>query len=160
VLNLLFTACAGVLLYSAATLTIPQSQIIDPDTGIGICIGIIAIYSLVMSIAYRIVGYVFSDTIHAGMWVRGFGASQALLGTVLFPIALMVILNTGHLNELLLVAILMIAIAKIMFISKGFRIFFKQISSWVLFLYYLCSLEIVPLILVYLIVVHLCTLGA
>ncbi|MDE5870106.1 MAG: DUF4271 domain-containing protein, partial [Muribaculaceae bacterium] len=49
-------------------------------------------------------------------------------------------------------------LGKIMFIYKGFRIFFNQISSWMLFLYYLCSVEIVPLILTYFATLQLCSI--
>ncbi|MDE6338919.1 MAG: DUF4271 domain-containing protein [Muribaculaceae bacterium] len=49
-----------------------------------------------------------------------------------------------------------IGIGKIVFIYKGFRIFFQQLRSWLLFLCYLCSLEIVPLILAYLLAYQIC----
>ena len=40
-------------------------------------------------------------------------------------------------------------VAKMLFIFKGARIFLHGFSSIMLFFYYLCSLEIVPLVLVY-----------
>ena len=58
--------------------------------------------------------------------------------------------------QLLWVALGSFAIAKIIFIWKGFRIFFTQISSWVLFLYYLCSLEIVPLVITFVAALQIC----
>ena len=43
----------------------------------------------------------------------------------------------------------MLILVKFVFIIKGFRIFFTESSLWVVFLYYLCSLEIVPMVITF-----------
>lgn len=142
-LNILCAAVGGILIYISLEpcyLTI---------TGPLLCIGAAVAYGLFMPPAYWCVGNVFSDRLHAKMWSRGFLASQSLLGVALLPLAMAALFYPEARNILFLLALLFLIAAKLLFISKGFRIFFTKYSSWVTFLYYLCSLEIVPLILTY-----------
>ncbi|MDE7160810.1 MAG: DUF4271 domain-containing protein [Muribaculaceae bacterium] len=139
-LNLLQGGCAGVVLaYALFDAPSPLQT--------ALCTGACLVYTLVMWMAYSIVGNVFSDRVHTRMWVRGFISSQGLLSLPLLPVALLCLCYPGEAHTLILTGLGCLICAKLVFIWKGFRIFFTQISSWVLFLYYLCSLEIVPLIL-------------
>ena len=162
-LNILWCACSGVILFRLIEFTgSPDPSYSFPPlsfssgAGMGICIGIAAIYTLFMTFCYITVGNVFSDSIHARIWFKGFAASQGILGFFYFPLALAFIAYPDLTLPLLWVAAIGFIMAKAVFIWKGLRIFFTQISSWVLFLYYLCSLEIVPLILTYFMAVYLC----
>jgi len=156
-LNLLWCVGAGVILYSA--LVYLSGQGFDPmhighlslahPILIGICMGICVLYSIVMWIIYWIVGNVFADRVKAGMWAKGFAASQAIVGIVFFPLALLCLSYPSSLEVWLITALTIFISGKFVFLWKGFRIFFTQFSSWVLFLYYLCSLEVIPLILTY-----------
>ena len=107
------------------------------------------VYTLVMWGLYSVVGWIFSDRQHAILWVKGFSASQALMTPAIFITALIGICTPDAGLFVGIAAAIVFIIGKLVFIWKGYRIFFNQISSWVLFLCYLCSLEIVPLILSY-----------
>lgn len=164
-LNLLFCASAGTLLYCALCTfgapagfpgRLPAFNGVDPMMT-AVCMGVCVAYTLIMICAYTIVGNVFSDRHHAAMWARGFTASQALLSLPLLLLALLCVCCPQWSSEMLVTAASAFIITKIAFIVKGFRIFFTQISSWILFLYYLCSLEIIPLILTYLAALALCS---
>lgn len=163
-LNLMWVACAGVLLWQLVYLTVPHSvtsSISVPDgsaEGIGLCMGVAAAYMVVMMLAYWAVGSVFSDRSHTRLWIKGAAASTGLETFLLFPVALLSLTYPEWRLTLLCIAGGVFAVGKIVFLYKGFRIFFTQISSWMLFLYYLCSLEIVPLILTYVAAVAACTL--
>ncbi len=139
-LNLLQAGCAGVVL-AYALFSLPSLL------QTGICTACCLAYTVVMWAAYNIVGSVFSDPLHTRMWVRGFISSQGLLSMLLLPVALLCLCYPANVPTLVWVGFGCLICAKLVFIWKGFRIFFTQISSWVLFLYYLCSLEVVPLIL-------------
>ncbi len=155
-LNIFWSCCAGVLLYSLLAYTgTPHTG--DSIKGLApeglstlICIGIALGYTLIMSAAYWLVGNVFSDALHSRMWVKGFAAAQGLSVAVMFPLALGEMCYPECTEGILIGGGIAFLLSKLIFIVKGFRIFFTQISSWVLFLYYLCSLEIVPLVLTYL----------
>jgi len=166
-LNLLWSCSAGIILWAVLGFTLsgnpsdsiglPQLVALPAQT-IGICMGVAVAYTCIMAVAYMTVGTVFSDATHGRMWLKGFTAGFGLLGIIYFPLSLLLLFYYEWTGILLSIALVTFILAKIVFIWKGFRIFFTQISSWVLFLYYLCSLEIVPLILTYLAALQLCSL--
>lgn len=166
-LNLLWSCSAGIIIWSVLGFTLPHdpgatmylSSLSEyPAATIGICMGVGIVYTCVMALAYITVGSVFSDGSHARLWLKGFTAGQGLLSFIYLPLSLLLLFYPQWTEILLWTALGMFLLTKIVFIWKGFRIFFTQISSWVLFLYYLCSLEIVPLILTYLAAWWLCSL--
>ncbi|MBD5312217.1 MAG: DUF4271 domain-containing protein [Muribaculaceae bacterium] len=166
-LNLLWCASAGVLLHSLVTLTwndglsITDSRPPLPEwthLPMLICIGVATCYTLFMMGVLWLTGIIFTDRNRAALWVKGYAAAQGLLSFIFFPLALLCQSYPGEQMTFLYVAGGALVLAKLIFIWKGLRIFFNQFSSWVLFLYYLCSLEIVPLILTYIAAVLLCVL--
>ena len=163
-LNVLWVCACGVLLWqtvmldvgdvaAGASFSIPDR----PALGIAICVGMMGVYALLICIAYWVIGYVFTDRERARMWLKGAGASQGLEVVLLLPLAALSICYEPWVPVLLEIAAGVLILGKIIFIYKGFRIFFTQITSWMLFLYYLCSVEIVPLILTYLATLQLCS---
>ena len=162
-LNLLWTACAGILLWTTVKLTThftaadSISLTTNAAKGIGICIGVVSIYTSLLYLAYLIVGNVFSDRKLTRLWIKGAAASTGLQTFLMFPLALLALSYPASSATVLIIAAIVFVIGKIVFLYKGFRIFFTQISSWMLFLYYLCSLEIVPLVLTYVAAVCACT---
>ena len=149
-LNILWCVCAGIIAYNVF-------ESFNPSRGewmlrsIGMLWGmaIAVVYSLFMWGAYASVGWIFSDRAHSELWVKGFSASQALMTPAIFLTALISICRPETALASGMVSGAIFIVAKLIFIWKGYRIFFNQFSSWMLFLCYLCSLEIVPLILCY-----------
>jgi len=163
-LNVMWAASAGVLLWQSIrllTLSLgPADSFGIPDTpalGIAICAGMCALYQGTMLVAYRVVGNVFADNTRAAMWVQGAAASSASEAVVLYPVALLALAQPEWNGILLMIGAIIFVLGKLVFIFKGFRIFFTQISSWLLFLYYLCSLEIIPVILTYILTLQICS---
>lgn len=163
-LNITWICCAGVLLWRAVMLTafnpLPWYSFSIPDRplpGIGICIGAVAIYMLFIFCAYAVTGNVFTDSKLTRIWVKGAAASFGLQSFIFFPLALLALCYPLWTEWILLAGAVTFTLGKILFIYKGFRIFFSRMSSWLLFLYYLCSLEIVPLILTYLLALLACS---
>lgn len=103
-------------------------------------------------------GNVFSDRQLTRLWVKGATALMGLQSFMFFPLALLSLCYAEWGGIILILAGIVFVFGKIQFIYKGFRIFFNQMSSWLLFLYYLCSLEIVPLILAYLAALQICSM--
>ena len=118
-------------------------------TTTAICMGIACAYIGAMWICYTVVGRVFSDPLHTWLWVRGFTSGTGLGAAVFFPLALLSLAYPGHTSEIAYATFAMLILVKFLFIVKGFRIFFTESSLWVVFLYYLCSLEIVPLVITF-----------
>ena len=158
-LNILWCGVAGILLFG---LLFPEPPLsLFPAQAVrqmGVCIGMAAAYTLFLTLAYAFVGNLFSDSPKAALWVKGYLASQGLLSISLFPVALLGLCLPGVMHSMVIIGIILFILAKILFIYKGFCIFFTHFASWVLFLYYLCSLEIVPLVLTYVSARYLCSL--
>ena len=149
-LNLLWCASAGIIGFCVFYSFNPGLlEWHDRAQGMLIAMAIAVVYVLFLWGGYWSVGSVFSDSTHARIWVKGFSASQALMALPFFGLALLSVCTPWLTLEAAWVSAGVFIICKLIFIWKGYRIFFSQFSSWVLFLCYLCSLEIVPLILCY-----------
>lgn len=106
-------------------------------------------YYLFQLAAYGVVGYVFTTPENRLHWLHGFTASQSLLGVSLMLPASVAIFYPTAADYMLIVAGSMYVVARLMFIIKGFRIFYNKIPSLLYFILYLCTLEIIPIFLVY-----------
>lgn len=166
-LNIFWCTCAGVLLFYTLRLAVPDIPEFSfalpalhkaPGKAIMLCIGIATAYNALMTGVYSLTGRIFSDAMHTSMWVKGFSAQQGLSTFLLFPLALLALCYPDNCKIILIIAIFPFIIGKFIFICKGFRIFFSNFTSILLFLYYLCSLEIVPLILTFVVSVALCSI--
>ena len=156
-LNILWCGAAGMLLYGLIANPAPGA-LISPH-GIRmmcVCMGIGGAYTLFLALSYIVLGTLFSDSGKASMWVKGYLSTQGLEGVLMFPVAMLALCVPGLWGSMVVIGAIIFIIAKILFIYKSFCIFFTEISSWVLFLYYLCSLEIVPMILAYVLARHWC----
>ncbi len=141
--------CTGLLLYSGlglsgATLA-PSKAFIDT----GSLILLMVAYYVAQWAAYQVVGYTFTTPIGRRLFVQGFTSSQSLLGFALLIPALVSIFYPSAAFVAVIVGVSLYIIARIVFITKGFRIFYTNFGSIFYFILYLCTLEIVPLLLVY-----------
>ena len=107
------------------------------------------IYYLWQLAAYSTVGAIFTDRVSARMWIKGFNASQSLLAMLIVLPAILVLFNPSISGVIVAVAAISYLVARLIFICKGFRLFYDNYGSLVYFILYLCSLEIVPLALLY-----------
>lgn len=150
-LGLLGIVSCGLLLAQGVSLwhhhTPPSTGEFPP--GLWLCLGLTGGYYMLQWIAYLIIGNCFTTAHGAAEWVRGFRAGSALLGLALFPAALLGIFRPDVLPEVLILSLTLYGIARFLFIFKGFRIFSGRHAYYLLFLYYLCSVEIVPVLLVW-----------
>lgn len=140
--------CEGILMYfvvSGRDWMLPGSAL----GAIGLCGACCMLFMAVQAGMYRLVGYIFGDDAQTRSWVRGFNASQSLLGLMLLAPALWSLYNPADAAVAATIGAVMYAVCRIIFISKGFRIFYNNIFSYVYFILYLCTLETAPLCLIY-----------
>lgn len=105
---------------------------------------------------YWLLGYIFGNKMQSHILLDGFKATQSLLGLLLFPLTVIMLVYHTLIHPLLIAALCLYGAARVAFIYKGFRIFFTDFSSILFFILYLCSVEIVPPILVYLGATNIC----
>ncbi len=146
-LVLLTCCCEGILLFSTSNILSPLP--FPVFTSIIAFIGIAIAYYCLQLMTYSIVGYAFSNRIVTRQWLKGFNASQMLLGFTLVIPAILSVFNPGAAIPALTISVFLYLIARIIFISKGFRLFYDKFGSLLYFILYLCALEIIPLILAY-----------
>ena len=106
-------------------------------------------YYIFQLVAYSLVGYTFTTDEGRTYFVKGFTASQSLLGFLLIIPALVALFYREAAEAMLIMAGSLYLLARLIFIIKGFRIFYHKIWSLLYFILYLCTLEIVPLIILY-----------
>ena len=112
-------------------------------------VGMCAAYYLFQLVAYWSVGYAFTSNVGRRQWLRGFNASQAFLGFAVALPALLVVFYPHAAFYAVTVAAALYLIARLIFISKGLRIFYDNFSSIIYFILYLCTLEIIPLLFLF-----------
>lgn len=98
---------------------------------------------------YNVVGLTFTTSEGCALWTRSFTASMSILGIVLILPALTIIFYPVITLPMVFVAAIFYIIARILFIYKGFRIFYTNFGSLVYFILYLCTLEIVPIFILF-----------
>lgn len=145
-LVMLVCVCEGILLFSAVSF---QGVVAETFPAIGLLTLLSALYYGLQLHSYRLVGYIFSNKTDTMQWIKGFNASQSFLGLVLVVPTLLILFNPGMSVLLLSISVALYATARVIFISKGFRIFYDNYSSLVYFILYLCTLEIIPPVLIY-----------
>ena len=111
------------------------------------CLSGTILYLLFQKFLYSVLGYTFGgNDAKSTAWMAGFDASQGLLGITLLPIA--AILTTQYFEQGIVInyAILLYILARLVFILKGYRIFFSKINAQFYFILYLCIAELSPLV--------------
>ena len=140
----------GFLIYFAVQQLVPSmAHVLQASVFphiLGYC-GIAAGFYIAQWLVYKVLGYTFSDKVGAKLWLDGFKASQSLLGLLLLPVLVLVMLYPGHGKLLLAIGVSLYLVARLIFILKGFRIFYSNLTSILYFLLYLCAVEIVPLVI-------------
>ena len=147
---LIFVLCIfeGIILFFISNPSTPANNshnaILIPCL-IGLCIG----YYIFQLIALVTVSYSFGDKTSMTQWIKGFNGSQIISLSLLAIPTLTMIFHPNLISEMLILSIILYFIVRILFIFKGFRIFYNKIYSLVYFILYLCTLEIIPVIFLY-----------
>lgn len=111
-------------------------------------IALFAAYYVFQLCAYSVLGYTFAGGDGSKRWLRALNASQSLAGVALMIPALILLFYPQMTGTVCIVSAVIYLSARLIFIAKGFSIFYNNIFSLVYFILYLCALEIIPLIYV------------
>lgn len=133
---------AGILLLGLADMT-NGGTLPVMASGVALITMCLAYYGFELC-AYNTVGFAFTDTDHRRAWIRAFNASQCLMGFALMPTAIVTVFYPAAAEAALWTAAVLYLTARLSFIIKGFRIFYQNFGSLLYFILYLCTLEIIP----------------
>ena len=149
----------GLLMYFAIALFKPA---LAPSLQSGVFLHIASFTGLALGfyivqwLVFKVMGYTFGDKVSAKLWIDGFKATQAFLGLLLLPVAVLVMVYPTHGKLLLSIAAGLYLTARLIFVCKGIRIFYSNLSSIIYFILYLCAVEIVPLVIMTGVTIWLC----
>ena len=117
-------------------------------------LGGVLIYFVLKKVAYRVIGVIVEGREETGEYLFNHDNFNRVTGLVLFPIVTLVAFGPFENPDLLILAgVITFIVFYILLLGRGISILFKkQFSIFYLFLY-LCSLEFLPLLLIYKIVV-------
>ncbi len=143
-LALQLAAYGGVLLYAYFS----PGPVVDASLALTHTLrlmGLAAAYYIFQLCAYSTVAYAFApDPSRGSQWLEGFNASQGLAGLCLALPTLGMVFYPGASGVMLAAAAAIYIAARLVFIAKGFKIFYTGFTSLIYFILYLCTLEIVP----------------
>ncbi|MBQ8773994.1 MAG: DUF4271 domain-containing protein, partial [Muribaculaceae bacterium] len=109
--------CEGLLLFSAQWFPSMPNDAMLPL--VGGMIGVAITYYLCQVGIYYLIGYVFSDRIGMSQWLRGFNATQMLLGFMLLMPVFVALFYPRMSVWMLAVSGVMYVMARIVFVCKG-----------------------------------------
>lgn len=109
--------------------------------------GVALAFYLAQIMIYRLIGFTFTDSVSSLQWIRGFNASQGSLAFLLLVPALISLFYPSAAPAMVIIGISFYFAARIVFIYKGFRIFYNNFPSLLYFILYLCSMEITPILI-------------
>ena len=104
-----------------------------------------ATYYLMQNVLYRTLAFAFLDKEGSRLLMRGFNASQSLMGILLILPAAVLLFNANAEAVMFYIALFLFSAAKIIFIVKAFRIFYVNYFTIFYFILYLCTLELCSL---------------
>lgn len=157
-LNLLTIASGGVILWQFTGCHFMPDVLHGPEMlfNLGVCCALVAgLYLCRRGICWAI-GRIFSTPELTRGWMRSYSASTGLLCFILFPLALTGMFYPSGLSLLLIPSLVAYALSRVLFSIKGYRIFSAERVSYIGFLYYLCSVEIIPVVFTCVAATHLC----
>lgn len=105
---------------------------------------VLGAYYILQLIVYNLIGYAFTSPDGRRQWVEGFNASQAFGGLLLTVPALLLLTMPQWRPALAAAAAAIYIASRIVFVCKGFRIFYRGFRSLLYFVLYIACLEIIP----------------
>lgn len=153
---LLTCVCEGTLVFS----WLRMSGVSSPWPGASpfalmpVAVGFALLLYFFQLAAYDVAGFTFTDKTGRQQWIRGFNASQSVMAVAMLVPALCGLFYPAYAMQTCAIGAALYVAARLVFIIKGFRIFHTGFSSLLVFILYLCTLEIAPVVLA----VRLCNL--
>ena len=146
ILMILFTSVLeGILLFSYFSAQAENVALINLLIFIGIAIG----FNVFSIAGCSTLGYTFTSHALSVQWRRGLLSSQALLGLFLLLPTIIIVVRPNAVQAGMTIGVVMYILARILYIIKGIRIFHTDFFSWLYFILYLCTLEIIPLLVIW-----------
>ncbi|MDD4636929.1 MAG: DUF4271 domain-containing protein [Bacteroidales bacterium] len=108
-----------------------------------------ALFYTLKFLLFRFIAYIFFDDTRSSKWQNSYLSNIALLGTLFCPILLVSVYSDLYSNVLLIVLGGLFLFFRILLLQKVFIIFIPKINTLLYLFLYLCTVEILPAVLMY-----------
>lgn len=112
---------------------------------LGICIAVFAAYNLVRWILYSFVNWIFFNVNMRKSWKEGFSLLSVLESLAMLPIFIVCMNLDWDLQKMAILLLVTYTILRFLLLYHSFRIFFPKMYGILHLFAYLCTLESVPL---------------
>ena len=119
------------------------------STLLGFYSGLGILYLLIKKYSYRFINWIFFDKIKNNLWMESYFFVVSIFGMLLFPVALLVVYGDFSFYTSVLIPVFLFVLMNLFFIYKCFSIFFSQLHGLFHLFLYFCTLEMLPLLVVW-----------
>ena len=119
------------------------------STLLGCYSGLSILYMLIKRYSYKFINWIFFDKIKNNLWMESYFFVVSIFGMLLFPVALLVVYGDFSFYISVLIPVFLFVLVNLFFIYKCFSIFFSQLHGLFHLFLYFCTLEILPLLVVW-----------
>jgi len=148
-LDTFFILVVGILIYHTVNFFMEPSS----DTTLVICalsVAVFLVYVFIKFILYRLSGYIFDVNSETQEYIFYTKSSNRIIGLILFPVIIALFILRGDPAEyLLIVGWSVFVIVNIINILRCIKMIAKKVFSIFYMILYLCTLEILPLLIVW-----------
>ena len=116
---------------------------------LGYYIGVIALYLVIKRIGYKFINWVFFDKVKNKLWLESYFFVISIFGMLLLPVTLLIVYGDFPFYINVIIPVFLFFLMNLFFIYKCFSIFFSQLHGWFYLFLYFCTLEILPLLVVW-----------
>ncbi|MDR0893050.1 MAG: DUF4271 domain-containing protein [Mediterranea sp.] len=116
---------------------------------LALCVGSCIVYFLLKWVVYMFLGWIFFDNSLTKNWLESYSTLIYYTGFILFPFVLCQIYLGLEPTRLLIIAAIILILAKILMFYKWLKLFFGRLGSLFPLILYFCALEILPCLLLY-----------
>ncbi len=128
---------------------------LSPHFLLGIEAAVCLLYFGVKRVLYGFMNWIFFDRFQRVKWMKTFLLLTGLEGTLLFPLALVMVYFDMPVHNVGLCFLSILLLVKILMLYKAFSIFFRKNHGLLHLIMYFCALELVPLTALWRILVYI-----
>ena len=148
VLNFIYTVSVSLIIFRMFQYLGIKSRTFDRFSLFLIILNLIILYSLSKAIFQKIIGFVFYRLDQINEYLHNVYVYNKILGIFLLPLTFAAFYTPDNIAEILLVAAILFYIFSLIFkVIRGFQIIFKNDVLIFYSILYLCTLEILPVII-------------
>ena len=122
---------------------------VSPYKILGLSVGICTLYYLIKVGAYTFINNIFFDRRQCQQWTESYMLCTLGTGLALLPLGLLVVYFDLDLPNTAICLICILVVDKMLLIYKCYSIFFSYRLGWVHLFLYFCTLEIIPILILF-----------